>query len=65
MKQTTDTCKNMDESHTTRKKYYAKEYTVLLHFCEVLKQAKFINEGKESKELLPLWDGAGNDRKGL
>lgn len=36
MKQTTDTCNNMDESHTTRKKYYAKEYTVLLHFCEVL-----------------------------
>lgn len=66
MKQTTDTCNNMDESHyTTQKKYYTKEYTVLLHFCEVLKQAKFINEGKESKEWLPLWDGAGNDRKGL
>lgn len=66
MKQTTDTCNNMDESHyTTRKKYYTKEFTVLLHFCEVLKQVKFINEGKESKEWLPLWDGAGNDRKGL
>lgn len=36
-------------------------HTVLLHFYEVLEQAKFIWEVQESKE----WDEAGNDWQGL